>query len=457
MPKVRTAYVCQNCGVTSAKWIGKCPGCNEWNTYTEEILEREDSNNKPQVEIKKIWDNSEAVPLNIRDIDFEDSKRLSTRDIEFDSVLGGGIVKGSLILLGGEPGIGKSTLLLQTALKIFPLKVLYISGEESARQLKLRAQRLNIENDHCFIYTETSTLKIFKEAKKIRPDLVIIDSIQTMHSPYIESMPGSISQIRECAGEMQRFAKESNIPIFLIGHITKDGSLAGPKVLEHIVDAVLQFEGDRHYTYRILRTMKNRFGSTATIGIYDMNSTGLRAVENPSEILVTKREEQLSGIAIASMIEGIRPFLIETQALVSHSSFGMPQRTATGFDHRRLTMLVAVLEKRLGLDLGKKDVFLNIAGGIKVDDPATDLSVVASIISSARDSVIPPDFAFTGEIGLSGEVRAVNRIEKRIEEAQKLGFSRIFISNYQSAPSSKKYSIDIVRLSRIQELLKYIN
>jgi DNA repair protein RadA/Sms len=391
-------------------------------------------------------------------------ERIVTSDQELNRVLGGGIVPGSIILVAGEPGIGKSTLFLQNGLLLTSLRVLYISGEESEQQIKMRADRLNLKHDDFFLLTETSTVVIFQEIKKIRPQLVIVDSIQTLQSSYIDSSPGSISQIRECASELQRFAKESNIPVFIIGHITKDGSVAGPKILEHMVDTVLQFEGDRHYAYRILRTLKNRFGSSSELGIYEMTSDGMRGVNNPSEILITQKEEQLSGIAIAASMEGMRPLLIEVQALVTQSVYGTPQRTVSGFDLRRMQLLLAVLEKRGGFHFGMKDVFLNIAGGLKVEDPSIDLAVLSALLSSYEDVPVPHQICFSGEVGLSGEIRAVNRIEQRILEAEKLGFEKIVVSKYNLGGGRKgesklnpgQYGIEVIQMSRVDELYQYL-
>ncbi len=453
MSKIKSAYFCQSCGAQSAKWVGKCPVCNEWNTYVEEVIEKEET----KISSKSFSTKRESKPILLKQVERQNIERIITEDSELNRVLGGGIVPGSLILIGGEPGIGKSTLMLQLALKLSARKILYVSGEESEMQIKMRAERIAPPGDKCFIYAETNTQNILKQADALQPDLIIVDSVQTLHSSHVESPPGSVSQIRECTGEFQRFAKETNTPIFLIGHITKDGSIAGPKLLEHIVDTVLQFEGDRNYSYRILRTLKNRFGSASEIGIYEMLGDGLREVLNPSEILLTTREEQPSGIAIASMMEGMRPFLIETQALVSPAFYGTPQRSATGFDVRRLNMLLAVLEKRIGFRFGVKDVFLNIAGGIRVDDPAIDLGVVAALISSYEDIAISPNYCFTGEVGLSGEVRAVSRIEQRIAEAEKLGFKKIFISGYNGkASGSSKQKIEIVAVNKVQDLIRWI-
>ena len=395
--------------------------------------------------------------VSINDVSSAEEKRIITTDSELNRVLGGGIVAGSIVLVAGEPGIGKSTLFLQIGLQLANVRTLYISGEESEQQIKMRADRLGAQSDNFFLLTETNTQTVFKEIKKLKPELVIVDSIQTLQSPYIESSPGSISQIRECAAELQRYAKETNTPVFLIGHITKDGNIAGPKILEHMVDTVLQFEGDRHYAYRILRTLKNRFGSTAELGIYEMTGEGMRAVTNPSEILITQKEDELSGIAIAATIEGMRPLLIETQALVTQSVYGTPQRTVSGFDLRRLQLLLAVLEKRGGFHFGVKDVFINIAGGIKVEDPSIDLAIVCALLSSYEDVPIPQKICFAGEVGLSGEIRAVNRIEQRIAEAEKLGFEKIVVSKYNAKSLGKlKFGIEIVALGKVEELYQYL-
>jgi DNA repair protein RadA/Sms len=427
MSKVKTAFFCSNCGYESAKWLGKCPACASWNTFTEEVLDKGGQ--------EENWDDysadkrtSKTVALN--DVAGHPEKRILTKDPELNRVLGGGIVPGSIVLVAGEPGIGKSTLFLQNGLQLNNLKVLYISGEESEQQIKMRADRLKISNEQFFLLTETATQTIFKEIKKLKPQLVIVDSVQTLQSNIIESSAGSVSQIRECAAEFQRFAKDTGTPVFLIGHITKDGAIAGPKILEHMVDTVLQFEGDRHYAYRILRTLKNRFGSTAELGIYEMTGEGMRIVSNPSEILIAQREDQLSGSAIAATLEGMRPLLIEVQALVTQSVYGTPQRTVTGFDLRRLQLLLAVLEKRGGFHFGAKDVFVNIAGGIKVEDPSIDLAVICALLSSYEDVPLPAHICFAGEVGLNGEIRAVNRIEQRIAEAEKLGFEKIIVSRY---------------------------
>jgi DNA repair protein RadA/Sms len=395
--------------------------------------------------------------ISINDVSSAEEKRIVTGDGELNRVLGGGIVLGSIVLVAGEPGIGKSTLFLQIGLNLKNIRTLYISGEESEQQIKMRADRVGANNDDFFLLTETNTQTIFKEIKKLKPELVIVDSIQTLQSPFVESSPGSISQIRECAAELQRYAKETHTPVFLIGHITKEGSIAGPKILEHMVDTVLQFEGDRHYTYRILRTLKNRFGSTSELGIYEMTGEGMRAVTNPSEILISQKEEELSGIAIAATIEGMRPLLIETQALVTQSVYGTPQRTVSGFDLRRLQLLLAVLEKRGGFHFGVKDVFINIAGGIKAEDPSIDLAIVCALLSSYEDVAMPAKICFAGEVGLSGEIRAVNRIEQRIAEAEKLGFEKIIVSKYNAKSLDKlKFGIDVIALGKVEELYQYL-
>ncbi|MFA6922725.1 MAG: DNA repair protein RadA [Bacteroidales bacterium] len=450
MAKIKTIFYCQNCGSQSPKWLGKCPSCNEWNTFVEEIIRKESQGSK--VSFKK-----QTAPILISEISFKSEQRIKTNNEEFDRVLGGGIVPGSIVLIGGEPGIGKSTLMLQISLNIKNLKVLYITGEENEQQIKLRADRVGIKSTNCYILTETSTQHIFQYISNINPDIVVIDSIQTLNTSVIESSPGSVSQVRECTAELQRFAKETETPVFLIGHITKDGTIAGPKVLEHIVDTVLQFEGDRNHIYRILRATKNRFGSTSELGIYEMQSSGLREVTNPSEILLSHHDEQYSGITVSATIEGLRPMLIETQALVSSAAYGTPQRSATGFDVRRLNMLLAVLEKRCGFRLGIKDVFLNIAGGIKVDDPAIDLGVVCAILSSNEDIPIVSNICFAAEVGLSGEIRPVSRIESRISEAVKLGMEKIYISKYNSKNiSHSDYGIEIIKVSKIEEIFSFL-
>ncbi len=455
MSKIKKAFFCSNCGYESAKWIGKCPACSEWNTFVEEIIdkgsEKEDNWNGYHSE-KRV-----AKTIALNEVITQEEKRIDSNDAELNRVLGGGIVQGSIVLVAGEPGIGKSTLFLQIGLMMQQLSVLYISGEESEQQIKMRADRLKISNEKFYLLTETSTQTIFQEIKKLKPQLVIIDSIQTLQSNLIDSSAGSVSQIRECAGEFQRFAKETGTPVFLIGHITKDGSIAGPKVLEHLVDTVLQFEGDRHYAYRILRTQKNRFGSTSELGIYEMTGEGMRIVSNPSEILIAQREEQLSGSAIAATLEGLRPLLIEVQALVTQSVYGTPQRTVTGFDLRRLQLLLAVLEKRGGFQFGTKDVFVNIAGGIKVEDPSIDLAVICALLSSYEDVPLPNHICFAGEVGLNGEIRAVNRIEQRIAEAEKLGFEKIIVSKYNKKSfDPKSYQIQVIALSKVDEVYQQL-
>lgn len=449
MAKTKTAFFCQNCGTQYAKWVGQCGACREWNTIVEEVIQKED---KPGWKSTGTASAKPSKPIKVHEISTEKEVRLNVLDQEFNRVLGGGLVPGSLVLLGGEPGIGKSTLLLQIALRL-PYKTLYVSGEESLKQIKMRADRIHPQSTSCFILTETKTQQIFQQIATIAPDIVVIDSIQTLHSDYIESSAGSISQIRECAAELIKFAKETNIPVILVGHITKDGSLAGPKILEHMVDTVLQFEGDRNYVYRILRALKNRFGSTAELGIYEMQGDGLREVSNPSEILISKYEEELSGTAIVATIEGMRPLMIEIQALVSTAVYGTPQRTTTGFNAKRLNMLLAVLEKRAGFKLGSKDVFLNITGGITVDDPAIDLGVVSAILSSNADIPLEKGVCFAAEIGLAGEIRPVRRVDQRILEAEKLGFTTIYVSKNNKI-SPKKHSIKIVEVSRIEDVVR---
>ena len=449
MAKTKTSYFCQNCGHNSPKWLGKCPSCGEWNTFTEEVIR----SGKPKPGTPIGFKADKIEPKQIYQVDFENENRVDTGSSELNRVLGGGLVQGSVVLVGGEPGIGKSTLMLQIALKMSEVSVLYISGEESEQQIKMRATRLGKDKAETFILTETSTRIIFQHLEKLQPQIIIIDSIQTLHTDIIESSAGSISQIRECANELQQYAKLTNTPVFLIGHITKDGNLAGPKILEHMVDAVLQFEGDRNYGYRILRSVKNRFGSTSEIGIFEMRDNGLREVLNPSELLITQRDENLSGITISATIEGLRPMLIEIQALVSTAAYGVPQRSTTGFDSRRLNMLLAVLEKRHGFKLSVKDVFLNVAGGIRVDDPAVDLAVVAAVLSSNEDMPVNPKICFAAEVGLSGEIRAVNRIEQRISEASKLGFEKIFLSSHSfKSLNPEKFDIQIIPVSRIEHV-----
>lgn len=456
MAKTRSAFFCQSCGYESAKWLGKCPSCNEWNTFAEEIIEKQGS----KVPTWKTASGTQRLnkPTKVDDIKTISEERTLTGDQELDRVLGGGLVPGSVILIGGEPGIGKSTLMLQLALNIKGRKILYISGEESEQQIKMRAERITSEPmADCYILTETSTQNIFKQIETLEPDIIIVDSIQTLHSAHIDSTPGSVSQVRECTAELLRFAKETDTPVFLIGHITKDGAIAGPKILEHMVDTVLQFEGDRHHVYRILRSIKNRFGAAAEMGIYAMHSNGLRQVSNPSEILLLQREEDLSGIAISATLEGARPMLIETQALVSTAAYGTPQRSANGFDTKRMNMLLAVLEKRCGFRLSTRDVFLNIAGGIKVEDPAIDLAILVAIISSHEDIFISSKICFAAEVGLSGEIRAVNRIEQRISEAEKLGFEKMFISNYNlKGLVSSKYQMELTGVSKIEDVFSIL-
>jgi DNA repair protein RadA/Sms len=444
--KIKTAYFCQNCCAQHPKWQGQCSACKEWNTIVEEVVQKEPV---------KVWEKKESKQkvkaLKVAEISLEKERRIQTHNVELDRVLGGGIVPGAVVLLGGEPGIGKSTLMLQLALSLKSCKTLYVSGEESDKQIKMRAERLGEEASDCYILTETATQNIFTHIHHLNPDLVVIDSIQTLHSQAIDSSPGSISQIRETAAELLRFAKETSTPVILIGHITKDGHIAGPKILEHMVDVVLQFEGDRNHIYRILRAQKNRFGSTAELGIYEMVNSGLREVHNPSEVLISQKEEALSGTAVAATVEGMRPMLIEVQALVSSAVYGTPQRSATGFDLRRLSMLLAVLEKRCGFRLGAKDVFLNITGGIKVDDPSIDLCVVAAILSSNEDVAISDKICFAGEVGLSGEIRPATRIDQRILEAEKLGFEEIFISRYNKVEMGK-FGIKVVAFGKIEEI-----
>ena len=457
MAKTKTVYVCSNCGADSPKWLGKCPNCGEWNTYVEEIVSK-DPPAKSRASAGLSASGEKVRPVRLRDITAQEEDRLDLHDAELNRVLGGGLVRGSLVLIGGEPGIGKSTLVLQTVLKLPDLRVLYVSGEESSRQLKLRADRLgSTTTDSLYILCETNLENIFEHARAVQPDLMIIDSIQTIFTELVESSPGSVSQVRECSAAILRFAKENGVPVLLIGHINKEGSIAGPKVLEHIVDTVLQFEGDQHYMYRILRNIKNRFGSTSELGIYEMRREGLREVSNPSELLLTQNHEGLSGVAIAAAIEGVRPFLIETQGLVSSAVYGTPQRSATGFDLRRMNMLLAVLEKRAGFKLIQKDVFLNIAGGLRVNDPAIDLAVLAAILSSSLDITIEPGTCMAGEVGLSGEIRPVNRIEQRILEAEKLGFTRILVphSNLRGFDTSK-CSIQIVQVRKVEEAFRQL-
>ncbi|MDR0824956.1 MAG: DNA repair protein RadA [Prevotella sp.] len=452
MAKTKTVYVCNSCGNDSPKWQGKCPVCGEWNTYVEEII----SKDNPAKNSLHLFETSKAKPLLLKDVETGEEPRIDLHDGELNRVLGGGLVPGSLVLIGGEPGIGKSTLVLQTVLGLKNIKTLYVSGEESARQLKLRADRINSNSENCYIVCETNLEQVFVHIRNLNPDFVIIDSIQTIFTDVVESSPGSVSQVRECSAAILKFAKETSTPVVLIGHINKEGSIAGPKVLEHIVDTVLQFEGDQHYMYRILRSIKNRFGSTAELGIYEMRQNGLREVSNPSELLLTQNHEGLSGVSIAAAIEGIRPFLIETQSLVSTAAYGTPQRSSTGFDLRRMNMLLAVLEKRVGFKLVQKDVFLNIAGGLKVNDPGMDLSVISAVLSSSLDISIEKHVCMTGEVGLSGEIRPVNRIEQRILEAEKLGFSKILLPRNNLKGFTSKVNIEIVQVRKVEEAFRQL-
>lgn len=452
MSKTKTTFFCQNCGTQYSQWMGQCKACGEWNTIVEEVIEKGEKEKPWETASSKKTD---AALQNIKEVSEVGESRIDTQNEELNRVLGGGIVNGSVVLVGGEPGIGKSTLMLQIALHLPKTKVLYVSGEESASQIKLRAERIGIQSDQCYILTETNTQKIFKHIRDIEPQLIVVDSVQTLHTQFVESSPGSISQIRECTSELIRYAKETNVPVVLIGHITKEGVIAGPKILEHMVDVVLQFEGDRNHIYRLLRSNKNRFGSTAELGIYEMQGSGLREVKNPSEVLISKKDEPLSGNAIAATLEGIRPMLIEIQALVSSAVYGTPQRSATGFDIKRLNMLLAVLEKRAGFQLGSKDVFLNITGGIRVDDPAIDLAVISAILSSNLDTALADNCCFAGEVGLSGEIRAVNRVEQRILEAEKLGYDVIFISKYNKIKTGD-YQIRVETVSKANDLIKIL-
>ena len=471
MAKDKIAYVCSNCGQESAKWIGKCPNCGQWNTFKEIRVAPETAGrataSSAAMSMGRARGAEKVRPLALREISAKDEPRIDMHDGELNRVLGGGLVPGSIVLLGGEPGIGKSTLTLQTVLRMHDRRILYVSGEESAHQLKMRAERIACSpsvadradggavDDNCMILCDTSLEDIFKNIQDVRPEIVVIDSIQTISTDSVDSSPGSVTQVRECASALLRFAKSSGIPVILIGHINKEGTLAGPKILEHIVDTVIQFEGDQHYMYRILRSTKNRFGSTSELGIYEMGHDGLRQVANPSELLLTQDHDGLSGIAISSAIEGVRPFLVETQALVSSAAYGTPQRSATGFDQRRLNMLLAVLEKRVGFKLMQKDVFLNIAGGLRVTDMAMDLSVIAAVLSSNVDTAIEAGWCMAGEVGLSGEVRPVNRIEQRISEAEKLGFTHIILPKYNlQGIVRKKFNIEIVPVRKVEEALR---
>ncbi len=451
MAKLKKAYFCQSCGYESAKWLGRCPSCGEWNTFAEELVGKE-----APTATTFSFGHDKAVAQRVDEIDFEQQPRLNIENEEVNRLLGGGLVLGSLVLIGGEPGIGKSTLSLQLALHCPSMKTLYVSGEESAQQIKLRADRLGGDGSNCYILAETNLENIFAQAQKLQPQFIVVDSIQTLYTERVESSAGSISQVRECAAQLLKFAKQTGIPVFIIGHITKDGTIAGPKVLEHIVDVVLQFEGDGQHAYRILRSIKNRFGSTSEIGIFEMLGSGLREVSNPSELLITQHESALSGIAVAATLDGIRPFLIETQALVSSAAYGTPQRSATGFDVRRMNMLLAVLEKRAGFKLAVKDVFLNMAGGLKVIDPAVDLAVVTAILSSNFDLPVSSHYCFAAEVGLSGEIRPVSRVDQRIAEAEKLGFEKIFISKYNQKGLPKTKKIEVVAVSKMDELLRAV-
>ena len=456
MAKDKIAYVCSNCGQESAKWIGKCPSCGQWNTFKEIRIANDTGSMAAKNAAHAIRSSitNKNKPLFLHEISAKDEPRIDMHDDELNRVLGGGLVPGSIVLLGGEPGIGKSTLTLQTILHMNERRILYVSGEESAHQIKMRAERIG-SNSEVMILCETSLESIFDNIKEVKPELVVIDSIQTISTSDVESSPGSITQVRECAAALLRFAKTSGIPVILIGHINKEGTLAGPKILEHIVDTVIQFEGDQHYMYRILRSIKNRFGSTSELGIYEMQQNGLRQVSNPSELLLSQDHEGLSGVAISSAIEGVRPFLVETQALVSSAAYGTPQRSATGFDQRRLNMLLAVLEKRVGFKLMQKDVFINIAGGLRVTDLAMDLSVIAAVLSSNVDTAIEAGWCMAGEVGLSGEVRPVNRIEQRIAEAEKLGFAHMIIPAHNLKGFDKrKYKIELHPVRKVEEALR---
>lgn len=453
MAKLKSVYFCSSCGYESPKWMGKCPACGEWSTFVEELVRKDVASKQDDT---RSFSEVRSEPLTLSQIKADELPRIDMNDGELNRILGGGLVPASVVLIGGEPGIGKSTLVLQTILKLTGVKSLYVSGEESAGQLKLRADRIGIKNENCLIVCETNLDEILKHVKKVSPQLLIVDSVQTIYSEALESSPGSISQVRECAALLLKFAKQSGTPVLLIGHITKEGSIAGPKILEHMVDAVLQFEGDQHYMYRILRAVKNRFGSTAELAIYEMNQSGMREVSNPSELLLTQNHDGLSGVAIAAAVEGVRPFLIETQALVSTAAYGTPQRSATGFDIRRMNMLLAVLEKRAGFKLTQKDVFLNIAGGLRVSDPGMDLAIISAILSSSLDMTIENDTCLCGEVGLSGEIRPVHRIEQRIQEAEKLGFSRILVPFNNLKGFNKKMKIDIQQVKRVSDAFRLL-
>jgi DNA repair protein RadA/Sms len=451
LAKLRSTHFCSNCGFESQKWLGKCPSCQSWNTLVEEVVEVSKSG---QATLSAALAKNSRKPILLGTDNVVEMPRIQLPGQELNRILGGGLMPGSVILIGGEPGIGKSTLLLQLAIDT-RLRVLYVSGEESELQIQQRAQRIGFQNNQCYLLAETSTQNIIKEIELLKPELIIIDSVQTLHSAVLESSAGSVGQIRQSAAELLHVAKNENIPMFLVGHITKDGAIAGPKVLEHMVDTVLQFEGDRNHVYRILRTSKNRFGSTNELGIYEMTSQGLREVDNPSEILISQHDEQLSGTAVAATIEGVRPLLIEVQALVSSAVYGTPQRSATGYDNRRLNMLLAVLEKRCGFKLAAKDVFINIAGGLRIDDPALDLAVVSAVLSSNANEPLPKNYCFSGEVGLTGEVRAVSRLEQRVAEAEKLGFERIIISRHNKA-ALKGAGIEIIAVSKVEEVYRLL-
>jgi DNA repair protein RadA/Sms len=454
MAKPTRVFFCQSCGFQSPKWLGKCTSCGEWNTFTEEIVEKK---NQSPAWVKSDRPSKASQPTRIHDIVHQNEQRLDTGDGELNRILGGGMVPGSLILLGGEPGIGKSTLMLQIASKSTRLKVMYVSGEESEQQIKMRAIRIGMDNPSCYVLAETGMQRIFQHVSNLNPELLVVDSIQTLYTDSIDSSPGSVSQIRECTSELLRYAKESNTPVFIIGHITKDGQIAGPKILEHMVDVVLQFEGDRNHLYRIVRSVKNRFGSTAEMGIYEMAGEGLREVSNPSQVLLSQLEEPFSGIAISATMDGARPMLIESQALVSTAVYGTPQRSGTGFDMRRLNMLLAVIEKRCGFKLGQKDVFLNITGGIRVEDPAVDLGIICAILSSDLDMALPMKTCFAGEVGLSGEIRPVSRIDQRIAEASRMGFEQFFLSDYNmKGLNADKLGIRLLPVKKIEEAFRLL-
>lgn len=456
MAKIKSAFFCQQCGYETPKWTGKCPSCAAWNSFIEEVIQRDEKNKNDNVWMEDEHKQKKKAHR-LDEVILTKEARMLTPDGELNRVLGGGIVPGSVILVAGEPGIGKSTLFLQSVLQWTSVTSLYVSGEESAQQIKLRADRIEAKNPNLYLLNATDTATIFSEIKKIRPQLLVIDSIQTLESAYVESATGSVSQVRECAAELQRFAKQSNIPVVIIGHITKDGNIAGPKILEHMVDTVLQFEGDRHYAYRLLRTLKNRFGSTSELGIYEMVTKGMRPVSNPSEILLSQHDEVLSGISIAAIMEGARPLMIEVQALVSTAVYGTPQRTVSGIDLRRLQLLLAVLEKRGGFHFGAKDVFVNIAGGLKIEDPSIELAVVCALLSSFEDKALPSNICLVGEIGLSGEIRAVNRIDQRIAEADKLGMDAIFIPKANAKGlDTKNYKIEIKTVNKVEDVYRLL-